>query len=233
MNWYSFSPRKYKINLVKCLLRRAWNICSDEPLFNQDWETIKSNLMKNQYPENLLNAIKKNFVEKMKTSHQKTVTQTVEKKEILLILPFHGKLSSILDKRLSSLLRDAYPQVNLKVIFRTTFRIANLFVFKDKLPLRLKSHVVYGVHCTNCDSFYVGKTKRHVQTRFKEHRDPRKQSAVMEHLIRTGHDVSIDNLKIYENGKFDKELLIKESLVIKNLQPDMNENVASYPLELF
>ena len=93
--------------------------------------------------------------------------------------------------------------------------------------------MVYGVHCTNCDSFYVGKTKRHVQTRFKEHRDPRKQSAVMEHLIRTGHDVSIDNLKIYENGKFDKELLIKESLVIKNLQPDMNENVASYPLELF
>ena len=77
------------------------------------------------------------------------------------------------------------------------------------------------------------KTKRHVETRFKEHRDPRKQSAVLEHLRATGHDVSLDNLKIYANEQFDKELLIKESLIIKNLRPDMNENVASYPLELF
>ena len=154
-------------------------------------------------------------------------------KEVVLILPFHGKLSDTLHSRLLSLFKHAYPQVSLKVIFKTTFRVANLFVFKDKIPLRLKSNVVYGVHCTNCNSFYVGKTKRHVETRFKEHRDPRKQSAVMQHLMTTGHDVSLENLKIYANGQYDKELLIKESLVIKNLRPDMNENVASYPLELF
>ena len=93
--------------------------------------------------------------------------------------------------------------------------------------------MVYGVHCTNCDSFYVGKAKRHVETRFKEHRDPRKQSAVLEHIMTTGHDVSLDDLKIYANGKFDKELLIKESLIIKSLRPNLNEKVASYPLELF
>lgn len=28
-NWYSFAPRRYKINLVKCLLSRTWNICSN------------------------------------------------------------------------------------------------------------------------------------------------------------------------------------------------------------
>ena len=233
MNWYSFAQRKYKINLVKCLLNRAWNICSNEILFMSDWEIIKSNLMKNQYPEGLLNAIAKNFVERMKSTQEKEIVYDVPKKEILLILPFHGKQSDILQKRLVSLFSNCYPQVNLKVIFRTTFRIANLFVFKDKIPLRLKSHVVYGVHCTNCDSFYIGKTKRHVETRFKEHRDPRKQSAVLDHLMLTGHDVSLENLKIYANGTFDKELLIKESLIIKSLQPDLNENVTSYPLELF
>ena len=132
MNWYSFAPRKYKINLVKCLLHRAWNICSDENLFNLDWEIIKSNLIKNQYPEKLLSSIGKNFVAKMKSTQEEIVTQTVPKKEILLILPFHGKLSNILQTRLLSLFNDAYPQVNLKVIFRTTFRVANLFVFKDK-----------------------------------------------------------------------------------------------------
>ena len=70
-------------------------------------------------------------------------------------------------------------------------------------------------------------------TRFKEHRDVRKPSAVTEHLMFTGHDVTIDNVKIYGQGKFDRELLIKESLIIKSLKPDLNDNVASFPLELF
>ena len=189
--------------------------------------------MKNQYPEKLLSAIAKNFVEKKKSVQEDTVTLTVPKKEITMILPFHGKQSNILQNRLVSLFNEAYPQVCLKVIFRTTFRISNLFVFKDKIPLRLKSNVVYGVHCTNCNSFYVGKTKRHIVTRFKEHRDIRKPSAVSEHLLTTGHDISLERVKVYGVGKFDKELLIKESLTIKSLKPDLNEMISSYPLELF
>ena len=142
-NWYSFAPRKYKINLVKCLLHRAWNICSDVNLFNQDWEFIKSNLVKNQFPEKLLSSIVRNFVNNMKSTQVDMVTLTVPKKEVLLILPFYGNVSNVLQSRLLSLFKDAYPQVNLKVIFRTTFRVANLFSFKDKIPLRFKSNVVY------------------------------------------------------------------------------------------
>ena len=113
MNWYSFAPRKYKINLVKCLLNRAWKICSDEILFDADWEVIKSNLLKNQYPEGLLNAINKNFKEKMKSSHNDEISYDVPKKEIKLILPFYGKQSDILQKRLLSLFSNCYPQVSL------------------------------------------------------------------------------------------------------------------------
>ena len=89
------------------------------------------------------------------------------------------------------------------------------------------------MHCTNCSSFYVGKTKRHLQTRYSEHLDPRKQSAVKDHVITTGHDFQIDDVKVLATGRFDKELLIKESLIIKSLNPPLNENVSSYPLELF
>jgi len=42
-------------------------------------------------------------------------------------------------------------------------------------------------------------------TRFKEHRDVRKPSAVTDHFMSTGHDVEIDNVKVYGHGKFDKE----------------------------
>ena len=121
-----------------------------------------------------------------------------------------------------------------------TYNIILLFIFLTfvKLLSTIARNFVNNMKSTQVDMITltvpnVEKTKRHIETRFKEHRDSRKQSAVFEHLMTTGHDVSLDNVKIYANGKYDKEFLIKESLIIKNLRPDMNENVASYPLELF
>ena len=109
----------------------------------------------------------------------------------------------------------------------------NMFTFKDLIPKRLKSFVVYRVHCTNCNANYIGKTKRHVATRFKEHCHPRNPTAVTEHIMSTGHEAMIEDVKILANGKTDKELLIKESLYVKKISPNLNSNVKSYPLELF
>ena len=171
-NWYSFTPRRYKLNLVKCLFSRAWNICSNKLLFEEDCQFIVENLVKNQFPEELVKAVLRNFVAKMEnveTSNEPITT--VEKKEIILVLPFHGtNLSNRLGKNLKSLFSNAYPQVVLKIIFRTTFRVTNLFKIKDIIPKRLHSNVVYRVDCTNCDSKYIGKTKRHFETRFKVER---------------------------------------------------------------
>lgn len=234
-NWYSFTPRKYKINLVKCLLFRAWNICSNATLFKEDCKVIKTNLMKNQFPEKLLDSIITNFVSKQ--TSQTAVSDdihTVPKKELLLVLPYLGHEGSRkLNRNLTSLISKVYPQVDLRFCFRTTVRIANLFRFKDTIPKRFKSFVVYGVHCTDCDAFYVGKTKRHLITRFKEHTDVRKPTAVTEHVMRNNHNVIFDDVEVIEQGKTDKELLIKESLTVKRLKPVMNNNVASFPLEIF
>ena len=121
----------------------------------------------------------------------------------------------------------------LKIIFRTTFRVTNLFKIKDIIPKRLHSNVVYRVDCTNCDSKYIGKTKRHFETRFKEHLDPRKPTAVTDHMLRNNHNTSIDNVQFIARAKSDKELLIKESLLVKKLSPELNNNVSSYPLNVF
>ena len=45
-----------------------------------------------------------------------------------------------------------------------------------------------------------------------------------------GHDAIIENVKVYGHGRFDKELLIKESSIIKSLSPNLNETVTSFPL---
>ena len=36
LQWKSFVPKQYKISLVNCLLYRAWRICSDSRLFNNE-----------------------------------------------------------------------------------------------------------------------------------------------------------------------------------------------------
>ena len=95
------------------------------------------------------------------------------------------------------------------------------------------SCVVYGVCCSDCPDVYVGKTKRHLITRFNEHLDVRKVSAVKNHIMEYNHDVQFDDVKIMARGSTDIELLIKESLIIKRTKPKMNANVASYPLEMF
>ena len=83
-----------------------------------------------------------------------------------------------------------------------------------------------------CDSFYVGKTKRHLETRLKEHQNFKIPTAVTLHIMKYEHCITIDDMNI-TYGKNDKELLIKESLVVKNRKPVLNNNVKSYPLELF
>ena len=65
---------------------------------------------------------------------------------------------------------------------------------------------MYGVHCTDCDACYVGKTKRHLITRFREHIDARKPTAVTDHVMQNNHNVVFDDVKILVYGKSDREL---------------------------
>ena len=80
---------------------------------------------------------------------------------------------------------------------------------------------------------YIGKTKRHLEKRFNEHKDIRKPTAVTEHILHHNHDINFDDISIITYGKSGNELLIKESLSVKKLKPAMNANVTSFPLEIF
>ena len=131
----------------------------------EDSKVIRENLIINLYPEKLLDAIITNFISKQSSQRHETPVLTVPKKEIMLSLPCLGQNSSEkLRKGLKSLFSQGYPQVNISFVFRTTQRIANLFRYKDTIPKRLKSFIVYGVHCTDCNASYAGKTKRHLIT---------------------------------------------------------------------
>ena len=77
------------------------------------------------------------------------------------------------------------------------------------------------------DSSYIGKTKRHLEIRVKEHKN--KQSAIRDHMNKCicKDNFSIDNFTIIDSGKSNFETQIKESLHIKINKPKLNNQLNS------
>ena len=77
------------------------------------------------------------------------------------------------------------------------------------------------------DSFYVGKTKRRLHDRKTEHFKALSQgchaSALADQVISTGHNIKWDHFDILTTGKSDLQCKIKETLLISELKPSLNE----------
>ena len=52
-------------------------------------------------------------------------------------------------------------------------------------------------------------------------------SAVADHSISTGHNIKWDHFEILASGQCDLQCKIKETLLIRDLKPALNENVGS------
>ncbi|CAF1625650.1 unnamed protein product, partial [Rotaria magnacalcarata] len=91
---------------------------------------------------------------------------------ILLDIPYFGKPSEILSKRLISLAKLARPQTHLQPIPRPPRSIGSHFSSKDPIPKDLQSGVIYQINCSSCDVSYIGKTIRQVKKRLEEHGAP-------------------------------------------------------------
>ena len=90
----------------------------------------------------------------------------VSKLLIPIVLPYTGNHAIQIHQQLHKLFSSAYPQVQLYVIFKPICRLSN---FKDRIPLNLRSHVVYQFECQCCNALYLGKTCRHLHTQISEH----------------------------------------------------------------
>ena len=58
------------------------------------------------------------------------------------------------------LLGKYYREKKFQVILVNGFTIGSFFNYKDKLPLRMQSSLVYKYSCVHCTSEYVGMTTR-------------------------------------------------------------------------
>ena len=213
--WDSFTPRKYKVNLIRTLTYRCLRICSKSTLLQSALSDLKNSLLQNGYPRGVINYNVNDFIHKHKDTPSQP-TLTVPKKDVILVLPYQGLHSDAIVRRLKSCVNKFYGFVNLRVVFQNTRRIKSFFPYKDRFNRSQKSEIVYKASCWDCDAFYSGKTKRRLHDRKTEHFKALTQighaSAVADHSISTGHNIKWDHFEILASGQCDLQCKIKETL---------------------
>ena len=119
-----------------------------------------------------------------------------------------------------------------------------MFKFKDTIPIPLRSSLVYKYNCNRCNSVYVCKKSRHLSTRVSEHLGVSYRtslplsnppfSAIRNHTNsnHNNYTISPNEFTIIDSAPSDFQLLKKESILIKQLQPNLN-NMDSLVLKIY
>ena len=109
-NFNSFIPETYKTGLIESLLFRWFNLCSGFVKFYHEIKILESILYKNSYSHDLVDKCIKKILERVLT--QKVVVSTVPKKDLMIVLPYLGKLSLQIRTRINRVIKSKLPHCN-------------------------------------------------------------------------------------------------------------------------
>lgn len=242
-NYASYLPESYKSGLVYTLLHRSYSICTNWAQIDIEFKKIQLLMAKNGYPSALFDKTLAYFLNKLHQKRQKPEVVTTNVKTYQLILPYLGRHTNRLEKRIKQGLKDI-PDIRFSFVYRASTRLRTLFSFKDKIPSYLRSGLIYKFTCPSCNAVYIGETKRHEKTRFCEHLGisaltgknlkHKKDSHIRDHLRQCKTEINYDCFKIIGRDNLSKiNLKIKESLFIHRDKPAINVQGSSIPLMLF
>jgi len=122
-----------------------------------------------------------------------TGNDQLDNRNYTLTVPYTGKLSNDIKRIVKNFVdvRFSIPKKLDTVIKKG----------KDRLDDQRKTEVVYKIECKDCDQVYINQTKRHLETRIKEHRSNIKNpsgnfSVVTNNRISLQHEFKWDNTRI-------------------------------------
>ena len=230
LHYLSFLPPIYKINSIKTLLTRAYNVCSSWKAFHDEIVFLQDYFLCNGYPSKLVDKTINNFLN-LKLNPPPPIA-TVNKDVRYFKLPYMGKLSFEIRKSFKEILKHAYPQIKFNFVFTNTNTIRNFLTKKPKPSPDLCSNVVYLFKCPSCPAEYVGSTSRWLKHRILEHRGRSIRteailakpafSPIREHSQNHSHPFTATDFTILSHHTNRLDVVISESLYINKMQPTLN-----------
>ena len=240
LSFLSFTPFLYKVNSIKTLVNRAFNVCSDYLFFDTEVKFLKNFFTMNGYPMSVFYRVLNKFLNDK--FNPVTEMATVSKQVIYLKFPFLGDLSNSVKRSLLNILNSNYPQVNFRFVFTNTFNVGTLLKEKNSLSFDLCSGLVYLFTCAHCSMRYIGSTNRWFRIRYSEHRGLSYRtnfpltnppfSAIREHSLKSDHPFTHQDFTKLFSSSCKTDLVISESIFIRTMKPRLNNTESAAPLSL-
>ena len=207
-HYSSYSPGPYKKNAIRALYIRSQKLTTDEELKTEAKQLVKTIFLKNGYSENY---IERTFAQCDLTNNKSERTEK-EKTEIYWKLPYTpSTYAEIKDKTQS--INKTLRNTTIKLAFKT-YKTQFLCPNKDKITTSELSSVVYKYTCEQCQTCYIGETRRQLHQRIKEHLKGRPPSEISMHI----HPPKEDNFQVIIRTKYTRtaETLIIQDSVREN-----------------
>ena len=235
LNFAAICPSQWKNSIMTCFVNRAYTVSSTWSLFHEEISKLSDIFRNNGYPPTVFDKCVNKFLENKLSNEEKPLDNAQSKTAVILCIPYIGHPSRNFKRLMSKISKRI--NIETRIVFQT-FRVGNYFSLKDRTPLDLMAKVVYQYSCS-CDKSltYIGKTKRHLTVRSKEHFQ--RESPIRNHIQSCSKCKYSDmsNFNILNSGRTDYEIRIKEALYINNLKPILNRQIphsgASYFLNVF
>jgi len=233
VHWSSETPKRYKRNAITGDLHRSTRISDD---IVKETNLIKQKFINANFPKRFIESVVADFKHKQELNSRKGEDSLIippgffdSKPLVLLVeLPYcqlNEKASKTFQKRFEKFTNGKY-NVIVKWLTR---KVQTLFPLKDRM-----SHVsckVYMGTCS-CGEIYVGETKRNVETRWREHENPKFNSEPAKHLLNYPEH-SFDWTVLSSASKNDRTRKNLEASFIAIIKPSLNEQVKHNILNLF
>ena len=241
MNFHSQTYFNFKLNNIRTLLYRAYNISSTWQSFHNEVKFLANFFLNNGYPKDLFHRICKRFIDKLYETKENVCTAKR--------MPFYHKIPFInnytcdfIKNTYVKFLSDCYPQVDFKMVFYNNFKIQGLTKHKEKLPVPLESGIVYMYKCGDCNATYIGSSIKALFSRANEHFAISSRtgnllvrpvaSSIRDHITTCGSGRNLNSFSILDKHKDMLTLRISETIEIIERKPGLNVNGSSFPLFL-
>ncbi|KYN11463.1 hypothetical protein ALC57_16381 [Trachymyrmex cornetzi] len=172
LSYFSNHPTCHKIGMIFSLVDRTILLCN--PIFfKKNIELIIQILKDNGYPIDFIfdsirinvrilnNCINKRI--KALACKKTTLDKSINGMKLrqLMVFPYVKTISNKISRSVN--------KSNNMTGYRCTNKLNRFIkVYKDRNQHDKNNNVIYKINCNNCDAFYVGQTKRQLQTSIKD-----------------------------------------------------------------
>ena len=136
----SFLPTDHKVCMIYALAYQCFKICSNGTIFHEELNFLKHVYLKNGYPLSFFDKCFKMVVNKLVIKRPQGAT--VEKKTLILSLPYLGDVSLQIRTKLRKSFKGILNCCKLQIVIKIQRKLVHVVQFKDSLPFDLVSGVV-------------------------------------------------------------------------------------------